>query len=185
MNKTLTTGDIAKYCQVNFRTVIRWIERGLLKAHKLPGRGDNRVKPEDFVAFLQANDMPVPDELAVISKRILIVEDDPVIAKLIEKVLNKEGYDTRIAPSGFHAGIEVSEFSPALVTLDLNIPGLGGLDVLKYMRNTPALSHIKVLVVSGLPREDLDKALEFGANDIMTKPIKPATLLAKVTELLG
>ncbi|TNF38926.1 MAG: response regulator, partial [Gammaproteobacteria bacterium] len=44
MSKTLTTGDIARYCQVNFRSVIRWIERGLLKAHKLPGRGDNRVK---------------------------------------------------------------------------------------------------------------------------------------------
>ena len=40
----LTTGDIAKYCNVNFRTVVRWVERGLLKSHKLPGRGDNRIQ---------------------------------------------------------------------------------------------------------------------------------------------
>ncbi len=185
MNKTLTTGDIAKYCQVNFRTVIRWIDRGLLKAHKLPGRGDNRVKPEDFLAFLRTNNMPVPDELAMMSKRVLIVEDDPVVAKLIEKTLQKADYDTRIASSGFHAGIEVNEFSPSLVTLDLNIPGMGGLQVLKYMRTNPVLSHIKVLVVSGLPQEDLDKALEYGADDVMSKPVKPAALLEKISELLG
>lgn len=183
MNKVLTTGDIAKYCQVNFRTVIRWIDRGLLKAHKLPGRGDNRVKVEDFIVFLQTNDMPIPDELVVENRRVLIVEDDAVVAKVIEKALQLAGFETRIAPTGFHAGIEVSDFSPALVTLDLNIPGLGGLEVLKYIRNTPALGQIKVLVISGLSREELDKALEYGANAVMEKPVKPEALRTKVAEL--
>ncbi|TNF36643.1 MAG: response regulator [Gammaproteobacteria bacterium] len=185
MNKTLTTGDIARYCQVNFRTVIRWIERGLLKAHKLPGRGDNRVKPEDFVAFLQANNMPIPQELLEIGRRVLIVEDDEVMARLIEKTLHKAGYDTRIAPTGFHAGIEVSEFAPTLVTLDLEIPGLGGLEVLEDMRRTSSLSHIKVLVVSGLTRAELDRALAAGADDILEKPLQPGVLLKKVRELIS
>lgn len=185
MNKILTTGDIAKYCQVNFRTVIRWIERGLLKAHKLPGRGDNRVQVDDFVAFLQANDMPIPDELAVMNRRVLIVEDDAIVAKVIEKALQLAGYETRIAHSGFHAGIEVSDFAPSLVTLDLDIPGLGGLEVLKYIRNTPTLTHIKVLVVSGLHQEELDKALDYGANAVMMKPVKPEALRLKAAELLN
>ena len=48
---TLTTGEAAKYCGVNFRTVIRCIERGHLKAYKLPGRGDNRIPVKDCVRF--------------------------------------------------------------------------------------------------------------------------------------
>ncbi|HEY9050116.1 MAG TPA: response regulator [Gammaproteobacteria bacterium] len=185
MNKMLTTGDIAKYCQVNFRTVIRWIERGLLKAHQLPGRGDNRVKVEDFIVFLHTNNMPIPDELVLDGRRVLIVEDDEVVAKVIEKALQHAGYETRIALSGFHAGIEVNDFSPSLVTLDLDIPGLGGIDVLKYIRKTPGLSHIKVLVVSGLSQEELDRAVDHGANAAMAKPVKPEALRTKVAELLA
>ncbi|MDO6805884.1 helix-turn-helix domain-containing protein, partial [Wenyingzhuangia sp. 1_MG-2023] len=56
--QVLTTGEVAKYCGVNFRTVIRWIERGHLEAYKLPGRGDNRVPVAGFVRFLQSNEMP-------------------------------------------------------------------------------------------------------------------------------
>ena len=53
--KTLTTGDIAQYCDVNLRTVIRWIDNGSLKGYKLPGGGNNRVTVKDFVAFLNEN----------------------------------------------------------------------------------------------------------------------------------
>ncbi len=61
--KTFTTGDIALMCDVNLRTVIRWIERGSLQAHKLPGRGNNRVIETDFLQFLHTHGMPVPLEL--------------------------------------------------------------------------------------------------------------------------
>lgn len=60
---TLTTGDIAQYCDVNSRTVIRWIRRGHLRAYQLPGRGDNRIDVEDFLDFLWQHKMPVPEEL--------------------------------------------------------------------------------------------------------------------------
>lgn len=60
---TLTTGEIAEYCDVNSRTVIRWIQRGHLRAYQLPGRGDNRVAVEDFLRFLKRHRMPVPEEL--------------------------------------------------------------------------------------------------------------------------
>jgi len=61
--KTLSTGEIAKLCDVNLRTVIRWIERGALKGFKLPGRGNNRVRVEDFLAFLVEHEIPIPAEL--------------------------------------------------------------------------------------------------------------------------
>lgn len=61
--RMLTTGEIAQHCGVNARTVIRWIKRGYLNAYQLPGRGDNRVAVEDFVNFLKAHDMPIPEGL--------------------------------------------------------------------------------------------------------------------------
>lgn len=60
--QVLTTGEIAKYCGVNSRTVIRWIERGHLRAYHLPGRGDSRVEVQDFLDFLRRHQMPVPEE---------------------------------------------------------------------------------------------------------------------------
>ena len=63
--KTLTSGEIASYCDVNLRTVIRWIESGKLKGFKLPGRGNNRVLVEDFVAFPEVA-FDVADEPSVL-----------------------------------------------------------------------------------------------------------------------
>ncbi len=187
MKQVLTTGDIAKYCNVNLRTVIRWIERGHLKAHKLPGRGDNRVQLADFIAFLSANDMPLPEELAEQGRRILVVEDDPTTAMVIQKMLEKEGFTTEIATDGFRAGMLISSFRPRLITLDLDIPGLNGFQVLQYVRESedPWLQQLKVLVVSGQDRAELDKALARGADEVLEKPARGPDILAAAHRLLG
>lgn len=81
--QALTTGEVAKYCGVNFRTVIRWIERGHLEAYKLPGRGDNRIPVESFIAFLHSNQMPVPEDLTQKTQSLLLLcEKDASIAEL-------------------------------------------------------------------------------------------------------
>ena len=79
--KTLTSGEIAEYCDVNLRTVIRWLESGKLKGFKLPGRGNNRVLINDFIDFLERHNMPIPDNLKPeASPLILIVDDElPVV----------------------------------------------------------------------------------------------------------
>jgi excisionase family DNA binding protein len=185
MNQTLTTGDIASYCQVNFRTVIRWIERGLLKAHKLPGRGDNRVTVEDFIEFLRANNMPIPKVFQEKGRRILIVEDDPTTASIIEAALEKAGFDTAIATDGFQAGVLLNDFDPVLMTLDLDIPGLRGVDVLRYVRHSDKLKMMSVVVVSGMAQPELDEALQMGANSILKKPVPPDIIVQEVKQVLG
>ncbi|WP_413701197.1 helix-turn-helix domain-containing protein [Psychromonas sp. KJ10-10] len=87
--KSLTTGDIAEYCDVNLRTVIRWIDKGNLKGYKSPGRGNNRVTVESFVIFLKENNMPIPAEFMPNSKTVLIVDDDENMANAIKRVLKK------------------------------------------------------------------------------------------------
>ncbi len=183
--RNLTTGDIAELCGVNFRTVIRWIQRGHLKAFQLPGRGDNRVQMADFLAFLRDNSMPIPEELQRTQRRVLIVEDDDRMAKAIERALSRAGFETQIATDGFKAGALAASFDPTVMTLDLKMPGLGGLDVLKTVRKDANLTTLKVLVVSAMPREELDEALSAGADDALEKPFNNKDLVRKVAELAG
>lgn len=181
----LTTGEVAKYCAVNFRTVIRWIERGLLRAYKLPGRGDHRIAVDDFIAFLRKNDMPVPAELDRSGSRVLIVDDEIPMARSIQRVLRQRGFETALAHDGFTAGSLIETYHPALVTLDLRMPGMGGMDVIKHIRETPHRAGTKILVVSAMPPEDLEAARMQGADAAMAKPFDNEELARQAEALVG
>lgn len=183
--KTLTTGEIAEHCGVNFRTVIRWIDRGLLKAYKLPGRGDNRVQVRDFLSFLHQNNMPIPETFGPNDRRALIVDDDPAAAKAIQRTLRQAGFDTRIASDGFGAGTLLESFEPSAVTLDLNMPGIGGLEVIRYIRENPRFASVKILVVSALDQARLDEAVASGADDALAKPYRNEELVNRVLAMVG
>ncbi len=187
--KTLTTGEAAKYCGVNFRTVIRWIERGKLNAFKLPGRGDNRIPIDSFLQFLTENNMPIPRELqsltvADVNNRVLVIDDQIEMANAIKRILKREKYDVMVAENGFSAGAKLITFKPALITLDLLMPGLDGFDVLSYIANNAELSHVKILVISGEVEEKLNRAKRLGADEALAKPFDTAELIRLVHLLL-
>lgn len=183
--KTLTTGEIAKLCDVNLRTVIRWIDRGALKGFKLPGRGNNRVREEDFIAFLKEHGMPVPAEFQRKgNNHVLIVDDELPVAKSIQRVLKGAGYETSIATDGFQAGSKLLKEAPILITLDLSMPGLDGYDVLTYVRGTEEVSNTRILVISALDDTSLNKALECGADAVLQKPFDNSQLLILIQKLL-
>ena len=181
----LTTGQVAKYCGVNFRTVIRWIERGQLRAFKLPGRGDNRIELPHFLEFLRKHDMPIPAELASIPDRALVVEDDLVMARTISRALQRQGFETRTAEDCFQAGVLLGTFAPGVVTLDPQIAGASGLEALRFMRSIDRFKGTKVLVVSAIPQAQLDEALEAGADDVLPKPFTGEQLAQRLLTLVN
>src|SRR5580693_2953716 len=87
----LTTGEIAKYCHVTHRGVLKWVESGKLKAYRTPGQ-HSRVSVEDFLVFLKTYNMPIPVELepASLLKKVLIVDDDRGIVYSLRRVLMME-----------------------------------------------------------------------------------------------
>jgi excisionase family DNA binding protein len=182
MGRSLTTGEIAEYCQVNLRTVIRWIDGGKLKGYKLPGRGNNRVLQEDFLVFLKEYDMPIPDELMEQVSGVLIVDDEPAYAQAIKRALQE--YSCVVVSNGFDAGLSLKEQRPALMTLDLSMPGMDGYQVIKTVRSDDDLSDLKILVISALDQEALDKAVEFGANAAISKPFENDHLRKTVEALM-
>ena len=182
--KVLSSGDVARYCGVHFRTVIRWIEKGRLKGYKLPGRGNNRIDEEDFLAFLKSNDMPIPGDLIRENNRILIVDDELPMAAAIQRILKNAGFETQVAHDGFQAGSLLASFKPMLMTLDLSMPNMNGFEVLEYMKYKEEFENVKVLVISALNDEQLEKAKQAGACGCVSKPFQKKQLLAEVEGLL-
>lgn len=184
--RTLTTGDIATFCDVNQRTVIRWLDKGVLKGFKLPGRGNNRVKIDDFIHFLKQNGMPIPAEFALEGQpKVLVVDDELAVASAIRRTLKPLSLQIEIANGGFEAGSQLMLIRPDLMTLDLSMPGMNGFDVIRFVRNTEEIAHTRILVISALDETELNKAIRLGANGALCKPFDNDTLRQAVADLLS
>lgn len=184
MLKTLKPSEIAKFCDVHERTVSRWINKGNLKGHKLVGRGNYRVQVNDFVKFLTNQGMPVPASLLQ-KPNILIVDDEQNVRSVIKRALKRNGFATSEASGGFEAGVLMHQHKPQLVTIDLSMPGLSGLEVIRFIRTRDEFKDIKILVVSGMPQAELVDAIAAGADGYITKPFNNETLISNITSLLN
>ena len=184
--KTLKPSEIAAYCDVHQRTVSRWIARGELKGHKLPGRGNYRVQLQDFLLFLKKYEMPTPTALTSLQHQtILAIDDELGYLKALNRLFSAEGYRVETAQDGFAAGVKLLSCQPDLVTLDINMPGLDGFEVLSYIRAHEELNDVKVIVISGMGDAELAQALALGADACLSKPFDNKTLLNQIRQLLG
>lgn len=116
---------------------------------------------------------------------ILVIEDDQDIRELLAYTLGKEGYTVIQAPSG-EAGLKtIKDGKPDLVVLDVMLPGLDGLEVLRKVKNDQKLRNIPVILASAKGEEtDIVSGLELGADDYVTKPFSPRVLVARVRTAL-
>ena len=113
-----------------------------------------------------------------IREKILVVEDEKSIAHFISTVLNNNGYEAMQAVSGTEALSMISSHCPDLIILDLGLPDMDGLDILRKLREW---SSLPVVVVSARSYEkDKVQALDLGADDYLTKPFGTDELLARV-----
>jgi CheY-like chemotaxis protein len=119
------------------------------------------------------------------SARILIVEDHPTMREAMRLVLEGEGFDIDEASDGDQALSAVHQGPPDLVLLDMNVPGTTGADVLAAMKNDPATSDVRVIVVTATGEEGRAAAIAGGADHYFTKPFSPIALLQAVEEVLG
>lgn len=117
------------------------------------------------------------------NQRILIVEDEQSIQKLLEFTLKQEGYEVFLADDGEQAIEQVLKRQPDLVLLDLMLPKIDGMEVCKTLRRQEIEVPIIMLTAKG---EEADKiiGLEMGADDYMTKPFSPREVVARVKAVL-
>jgi DNA-binding response OmpR family regulator len=119
-------------------------------------------------------------------KRILIVDDDPVIVRLLQINFRLEGYEVDTASRGEEALERVRANRPDVVILDVMMPGLDGWEVCRRLKETPAVSHIPVIFLSARAQdEDRKRGYALGVDEYVTKPFDPAHLVEIVRAALA
>jgi two-component system phosphate regulon response regulator PhoB len=116
---------------------------------------------------------------------ILIVEDHPTMREAMKLILEHEGFEIREAPDGAVAIAMVQAQPPDLMFLDLNIPGMSGVDVLTKIKTDPETKDVRVIVITATGEEGRSYAQSLGADEYFTKPFSPTALLKTVERVLA
>jgi DNA-binding response OmpR family regulator len=116
---------------------------------------------------------------------VLLIEDDPVISKLIEFKLKKNNFSFESRENGIEGLEAIKELKPDLVLLDLMLPSMNGLEILRQLRNDDELKDIRVIMLSASMKKK-DKAAAFGyrVHDYVAKPFKTEELLIRINKAL-
>ncbi len=116
--------------------------------------------------------------------RVLVVDDEPTIAEIVSRYLERARYETRIAGDGHAALAHASTWHPDLVVLDLMLPGLDGLEVMRLLRERGGPRVAIILLTAKGEQSDRIDGLRLGADDYVVKPFSPAELVARVDAVL-
>lgn len=114
-------------------------------------------------------------------KRILIVDDDPLILRMFERMVKRNGYDVEIARSGEEVFSSLYRHTPDLILLDIMMPRLNGVETLKILKSDEKTKHIPVIILSNLgdKPDEMVAAKEFGAFDYLVKANTEFSVLAE------
>ncbi|MEW6689877.1 MAG: response regulator [Pseudomonadota bacterium] len=120
------------------------------------------------------------------ARKVLIVDDEPNIVTALDYLLQRSGYEVRVAANGEEALRQVEAFAPDAVLLDVMLPQKSGYDVCQRIRERPQWRGIRILMLSAKGREaEVSKGLALGADAYVTKPFSNAELVAQIGRLLG
>jgi DNA-binding response OmpR family regulator len=120
------------------------------------------------------------------TKKILIVDDEPNIVISLEFLMKKEGFEVAVASDGEEALAKVASFDPDLVLLDVMMPKKSGFEVCESLRSDPRHGGLLIVMLTAKGRDtEVAKGMAIGADAYVTKPFSTKELLAKVKDMLG
>lgn len=184
-SELLSTGEVASRAGVTRTTVLHWIKSGKLRAAFTTAGGHYRIAEADLTRFLAEHYGP---ETRGPKNVILVVDDEPTILEIVLHALKPvfPGWRMETASDGVEAGMKLLRFTPALLVLDLMLPGIDGFEVCRLVRSDPELRKTAILCITGYKHPGIyEQALEAGADECMFKPLDMHTLRQKAQELVA
>ena len=167
----LTTGEVAKICNVAPRTVSKWFDSGQLKGYRIPGSKDRRIPLNALIRFMKQHNIPL-NGLKTGNTRVLILDADRDIVDVMEKVLEEEAsFEVEAAGTAFAAGLLAERFRPHVILLDYHQRDAEPRAVLDTIRNSADLQLTKLVVMSGrLSEQEGADLVHKGFDGFLKKP---------------
>ena len=179
----LTTGEVARICNVAPRTVSKWFDSGQLKGYRIPGSKDRRIPLNGLIRFMKQHNIPL-NGLRTGNTRVLIIDADRDVADVLEKVLEEEAhFEVEVAPTAFAAGLAAERFRPHVILLDLHLRDVDPRAVLELIRASSELQLTKLVAMSDRlsPAEGQDLAHK-GFDAFLKKPFHIRQVLEAVEQ---
>ncbi len=146
--EVLTTGEVAKICNVAPRTVSKWFDSGSLKGYRIPGSRDRRIPSSELIKFMKAHGIPL-EGLSSGRTRVLLVDGDREVVDTLERILTEQtSYEIRTASSGFSAGMEAERFRPHVLLVDAHLGDSDAKLLAEHIRRNEHLQYTKIIAMS-------------------------------------
>lgn len=167
----LTTGEVARICNVAPRTVTKWFDSGQLHGYRIPGSRDRRIPVGELIRFMKAHNMPT-ETLDKGHMRVLVINSDPAAGQAFADQLKIKGsYETRLADNSFEAGLAASKFRPQVIFIDLMADSIDAQQLCRQIRDDEELKEIKIIAIAGgLTDKEADALSRKGFDAVLTQP---------------
>jgi excisionase family DNA binding protein len=179
----LTTGDVAKICNVAPRTVSKWFDSGQLKGYRIPGSKDRRIPLNELARFMKTHNMPM-EALPAGRTRVLVVgSDGQAQADLIETLRSSGGYEVHIAASSFEAGAAIQRACPHVVLINLLASDIDAHSICRCIRGSEEFETIKVIALANhLSDQEITALVHKGFDGYVSDPSDAREVIRRVEE---
>ena len=179
----LTTGDVARICNVAPRTVSKWFDSGQLKGYRIPGSRDRRIPVSELTRFMKVHNMPAT-KLAVGKIRVLIADSNGEAALALAGTLQtRADYEVRTVRSNFETGVVAQKFAPHVLLVNLLAEGIDATDICKTIRSDEDLQTIKIIALANrLSGSESAALLQKGFDGCVSSPADVTEVIERIEE---
>ena len=179
----LTTGDVARICNVAPRTVSKWFDNGQLKGYRIPGSKDRRIPLSELIRFMKVHNMPAT-ALPVSKIRVLIVDsNDDSASALADTLQTKANYEVRTVRSNFETGAIAQKFVPHVLLINFLAKDIDATGICESIHANEDLQTIKIMaIVNQLSDSESAALLQKGFDGYISDPADATAVIRKIEE---
>ncbi len=182
----LTTGEVAKICNVAPRTVSKWFDSGQLKGYRIPGSKDRRIPADELIQFMRLHNMPTEGLVSGLT-RILILDSNRSAGQDMAKRLNEAlPLEVQVAATSFEAGIMTQRFCPHVMVVNLHAKGVDASCICRVIRSLEEFEAMKIVALAGqLSESECAALLEKGFDDCISDPMNISLISEKIQDAVA
>jgi len=183
--KYITINEAMYFSGLNYEELNEYVKSGRLKAAKRKSDGEKVIFTKEFISILKELDKYIPAQLDIEHTRVLIVDDDAPMANAIKRQLAiHDNLKVQTVVNGYELGYALESFRPNIISLDYNMPGLNGLEILEKIREEKDTRDTFVIIYSGMVTSMVELEMrELGVSAVIHKGQDPTILENEILKL--